>query len=185
MGYWRRVRSLALRDKARSCEIRKTLNVEQLLRTEISAMLAMWPECPRKNWRGKSCWLHSRENGPKVNQRPGDVITFQTLLSPVLVWSQQKGCGPSPRGKAGMSMNEWMFRVQFCSICYGYYLRKLLPEKFKVKTTIIITILFRLLHVLLVGCFVVFQRFDLADRKDILRLQLIISEYRNGHKAMF
>jgi len=23
----------------------------------------MWPGCTRKDWRGKSCWLHPRESG--------------------------------------------------------------------------------------------------------------------------
>jgi len=27
------------------------------------------PECPREDWRGKSCWLHTRESGPEVRPR--------------------------------------------------------------------------------------------------------------------
>ena len=50
---------------------------------------AICPECPRINWRGKSCWLHPRGSGPKVDQEPGGVTTSPTLLGPVLVWSQQ------------------------------------------------------------------------------------------------
>ena len=71
-------------------EIRRALNVETLLSIErfqlqrfgrMSRML----DCPRKYWRGKPCWLHPREIGPKVNQGPGGVITLPTLLGPVLV----------------------------------------------------------------------------------------------------
>jgi len=49
----------------------------------------MCPKCPRKDWRGKSSWLHPRKSGSEVVQGPGGVTTFPTLLGPVLVWSQQ------------------------------------------------------------------------------------------------
>jgi len=29
---------------------------------------AMCSECPRKAWRGKTCWLHPRESGPEVSK---------------------------------------------------------------------------------------------------------------------
>ena len=49
---------------------------------------AMFPECPTKDWRGMSCWLHRLEGGPDVVQGPGEVITSQTLLCLILVCSQ-------------------------------------------------------------------------------------------------
>ena len=51
---------------------------------------AMCFECPRKDWRGKSCWLHPSESGPEVVQEPGGAATSPILFGPVLVWSQQK-----------------------------------------------------------------------------------------------
>jgi len=41
------------------------------------------------DWLGKSCWLPPRESDPEVDQGPCDVITFPSLLAPVLVWNQQ------------------------------------------------------------------------------------------------
>jgi len=58
----------------------------------------MCPECPTKDWRGMSCWLHPRESGPKVVQGLRGVARSPTLLTPVLVWS--------PGRKAGMKINE-------------------------------------------------------------------------------
>jgi len=49
MEFLRRVHGVTLRDKVRSCEIRKALNVEPLLRIEFPAMV--WPcdqNAPRK-----------------------------------------------------------------------------------------------------------------------------------------
>jgi len=46
-----------------------------------------------RNARGKiggACWLHPRKSGPKVDQRPGGVITSLASFSPVSVWNQQK-----------------------------------------------------------------------------------------------
>jgi len=40
VGFLRRVHGVTLRDKLRNCEIRKALNVEPLLRIEVSATLA-------------------------------------------------------------------------------------------------------------------------------------------------
>ena len=50
---------------------------------------AMCPECPRKDWRDQSCWLHPRDSGPEIVQGPGVLITLPTRLGPVLVWSHQ------------------------------------------------------------------------------------------------
>jgi len=81
-----------LRDKVRSCEIRKTLNAEPLVfrkRDLSDGSSVTWPECPKKHWRGESCLLNSRESSTEVVQGTGDVITSPTLLVPVLGWSQQ------------------------------------------------------------------------------------------------
>ena len=88
-----RIHGVTLRDEVRSCGIRKTLNVEPLLRIERYQL--RWfghvscPECRTKDWRGKSCWPHPVERGPEVVQGPGGVITSPTLHGPVLVLSQQ------------------------------------------------------------------------------------------------
>jgi len=37
-----------------------------------------WRECLWKDWRGKSCWLHPRECGSKVDQGLRDMITSRT-----------------------------------------------------------------------------------------------------------
>jgi len=50
----------------------------------------MHPECPTKDWWGKSCWLNPRDSDSKIVQAPGGVTSSPTLLGPVLVWSQQK-----------------------------------------------------------------------------------------------
>jgi len=50
---------------------------------------AMYLECPTKDWWGKLCWLNPLENNIDVVQDPGGVTASPTLLSPVLVWSQQ------------------------------------------------------------------------------------------------
>ena len=56
----------------------------------LSLLLALFsPECPMHDWLSKSCWPIPLQNGPEVVQGPGGVITYPTLLGPVLVWSQQ------------------------------------------------------------------------------------------------
>ena len=45
---------------------------------------AMCSECPKKDRRGKSCWLHPRESAPDIDQWPGGVTASPTLLGPVL-----------------------------------------------------------------------------------------------------
>ena len=77
-----------------SCEIRRALNVEPLLwisvlRDHGYIGSAMCPECPTKNRWGTSCWLNPLESGPEAVKGQGGVTTSVTLLSPVLVWSQQ------------------------------------------------------------------------------------------------
>jgi len=83
----------------------------------------MCPECRRKDWRGKSCWLHPPKSGPEVDQGPGGVTTSPTLLNPLLameptelseigkkydVFQVLLGLLPTshPRGKARVKMNE-------------------------------------------------------------------------------
>jgi len=51
---------VTLREKMRSCEIRRALNIGPLLQIERSQLRwygHMCPECPTKGWRGNSCWL--------------------------------------------------------------------------------------------------------------------------------
>jgi len=73
----------------------------------------MWPQCPSKRWRGRSCWLHPRESDAGLNQGLSGVITSLTLHM-VPSWCRvcqrllkRDYCPASlPRGKAGMKMNE-------------------------------------------------------------------------------
>jgi len=86
---------------------------------------AMCPECPRKDWQGKSYWLHKQESSPEVDRGPGGVITSQSWLGFILVWSQRsyKGLPKTvmystlrpprdaapvtlPKGKASVKMNQ-------------------------------------------------------------------------------
>jgi len=43
---------------------------------------ALCPECPTKDWRGKSCWINPRESNPEVVQGLGGVTAYPTLLVP-------------------------------------------------------------------------------------------------------
>jgi len=82
---------MTLHNKVHSHEIHKVLNVEPLLRIfgdPSYVGLAICPEWPGKDWRGKSCWQHPRESSQEVIQGLGGVITPPTLLGPVLVLSQ-------------------------------------------------------------------------------------------------
>ena len=82
---------------------------------------ATWPECPVKDWRGKSGWLHSRASGPEIDQGPGG-LNASTLFGPVLEPAELseivKNRGvfrvllrllpPRPSwGKADVTMHEW------------------------------------------------------------------------------
>jgi len=40
----------------------------------------LFPECPRNDWRSKSCWLKPRERGPEVVQEPGGVTASAIFL---------------------------------------------------------------------------------------------------------
>jgi len=53
MGFVRGVHGVTLRAKVRSCEIGKTLNVQQHF---FRSQLPDAKNCPRKDWRGKFCW---------------------------------------------------------------------------------------------------------------------------------
>ena len=129
----RRVHDVTLRDKVRSCEISRALNVEALLRIERSQLCCFGhvTRMTTKDWKGKSCWLNPQESCPEVVQGPG-VNTSPTLLGPVLVWSQYnylkllltvgyfesiQRCCPTtlPTGKADMKMNEYEYiRTMIC-----------------------------------------------------------------------
>jgi len=90
IGFLRRVHA-TFRDKVRSCEFCKTLNMGPLLRMERSQL----------RWFGHVTRMSQEilarpvllaeptECGPEVVQGPGGVTTSPTLLGPALVWSQQ------------------------------------------------------------------------------------------------
>jgi len=108
---------------------------------------AICSECPRKDWRGKSFWIHPQESGAKVDQGPGGEITSPTSLGPVLVLESAKlleiaqhrevfrillrllPCDP-PLQKTGCD-NEWTNVQATPYLCesnnkpfFTYYLRK-------------------------------------------------------------
>jgi len=85
------IHGMTPRDKDRNCEISKPVNVEALSKSRDASHVGsvMCPESSRKDWRSTSCWLHLHETDPEVDQGPGGVTTSPTLLSPVLVRSQQ------------------------------------------------------------------------------------------------
>jgi len=126
----RRVHGVTLRDKVRSCEIPKALNVERLwicrsqlrwfghvsrMSHEISARRVLLATPTGK-----------RPSGPlRVDQGSRGMTASPTLLGPVLVWSSgaiwdctnpwdiwspPRATAPAklPRGKEGTKMNEWM-----------------------------------------------------------------------------
>ena len=83
----------------------------------------MWPEHPKKDWWGTSCWLNPRESSPEINEGAGGMTAYLTLLGLVLVWNQQNymrllktvryfesswGCCicESPKRKMGMRMSK-------------------------------------------------------------------------------
>ena len=59
------------------------------LNREIPATIIRpkWPECPRKDWLGTSCWLHLMEKRLEFDHGPDGLITFPTWLGTFLVWS--------------------------------------------------------------------------------------------------
>jgi len=48
----------------------------------------MCPHCPMKDWRGKSCRLHPEQSDPDVNHGLEGMITSQTLLGPIVMWTK-------------------------------------------------------------------------------------------------
>jgi len=66
MGFLQRAHGVTLRHSARSCEIRRALNVQPLpeLRdpSYVGAASAICPEYFRKDWWGKFFWLHPQES---------------------------------------------------------------------------------------------------------------------------
>jgi len=85
MGFLRIVHSMTLPDKLCSCENRKILNFETLLRTERPEVDRS--KCIRKDWRGMSCQLYPSESDPDVIQESRGVITYPSLLGLVVGWS--------------------------------------------------------------------------------------------------
>jgi len=65
MGLLRKVHAVTLRDKLRSYEILKVLNVESLLQIERSQLYVGSVQNVSGN-RVKSCWLKPQESDPEV-----------------------------------------------------------------------------------------------------------------------
>ena len=86
--FLRRVHGVTLRKKVHSCEIRKPAEYRATYHPnrKIPAGSATWPDCPTKDLRGKSSWLHPREREPKVDQGPGCMITSPTYCILVPPW---------------------------------------------------------------------------------------------------
>ena len=129
-GFFWWVRGVTLRDKVRSYEIRRTLNVEPHLlgieRAQISIYLfqSCAQNSPKKDWRGKSSWLNPWKSGSEVIQGLGVVNivhlrpcfvsswcgTRRTIWNYCWSWgisSPPRAAVPAtlPRGKAGRKMN--------------------------------------------------------------------------------
>jgi len=89
MGFLRKVHCVTLRDKVRSSEIRKGLNIEPLLRIESSQLLLFGHVSRMFHRRLVRQVPLATPTGKRPRcQGPGGVITFPILLGPVLVWSQ-------------------------------------------------------------------------------------------------
>jgi len=84
-GILRRVYGVTLRDKVRSCKIRKALNFEPLFLQIQKSYLRRFSHVSRtpleKDWQDTSCGPHPQESG----QGPSSVTTSSTLLGLVLV----------------------------------------------------------------------------------------------------
>jgi len=91
MRFLRRLCVVTLRDKLRSCEMRRALNVEPLLRIQRSQLL--WfghvSRITHERLARQVLLAKPRESGPEVVQGPSGVTTSLTFLGPVLVCSQQ------------------------------------------------------------------------------------------------
>ena len=72
MGFLRRVRGVTLRDKVRSCEIRRALNVEPLLRIEDAQIywFCHLSRIPFERLARQFLLLKPRKIGSEVIQRP-------------------------------------------------------------------------------------------------------------------
>jgi len=81
-----RVQGVILRDKVRSCEIFKALNVESPLESRKSSYVGsvMLPKCPRKVQGSPAGHTHGKE----LDQSTGGMTTSPISRVPVLVWSQ-------------------------------------------------------------------------------------------------
>ena len=101
MFFLRRVHGVTLRDHVRNCETRKSLNVQPLLQIERSQL--RWfdyvTKMPRKDCRGKSCWLHTCDSSPEIDQKPD-------TLSPSSAATVTK----LPGGKADVNKNEMILK---------------------------------------------------------------------------
>ena len=93
-------------------------SVPQSLLTLNHVSSVKYPECPTKDWWGKSCWLNPWESDPNVIQGPGGVTLSPTLLGPIFVWRQQNylklllGFPSPPMGvaPAGTRLSVWSIR---------------------------------------------------------------------------
>ena len=89
MGFLWRVHGVTIRDKMRSCEMRKTLNVEPLLWIKKSQLQLLGYVIRMSKERLARPVLHPRERDPDVVQGVGGMTTSPTLIGPDMVWSQQ------------------------------------------------------------------------------------------------
>ena len=83
MGFLRRVHGVTLRDKVRSSEFPKTLNIDQFLFRIDRSQCRCFHRVTimsQELWQGKFCWLHPRESCPEVHQGPGGMITSPASL---------------------------------------------------------------------------------------------------------
>ena len=94
----------------------------------------MWPEWHMKSWRGKSCWLHSRESIPEVDQKLRALMTSLTVLDTVLVWNRQNYHNLQKTVKySESSYNHCLTTLPRKSEYYGEWM-----ETFVVFTTVLI-----------------------------------------------
>jgi len=87
MGFLRRVHCVTLRDKVRSCEVRKALNVEPLLRIERSQL--RWcghvTRMSQERLAKQALLTTPIGSGPEFVQGPGGVTTSPTFVGSVLL----------------------------------------------------------------------------------------------------
>jgi len=63
----------------------------------------MCPECPKKDWRDKSCWLSPRQSESEVVQGPDGVTCISDLA-----WSR---LGVEPAELSEIAVDRGVFRV--------------------------------------------------------------------------